>query len=455
MVVGARKPRRTTIGGAGLVLLRFSVVTGSTSSTGRRRLARLSATALFACVALSGTASAAPRIIAGDGADAGDWPSIARIEARYTVDGANYVSRCAGTVVSTRWVVTAAHCTYDGTTPLAPSALTAITGRSDLARLDEGQTIAVDAIVRHPDHVGGTLQADIALVRLTTPTTAPPMAVATPEGAEGYSSPAGVANVAGWGWTQAGTPGSGSTSLNEAYMPLRPTADCIAALRPYDDFDAATMICAGGPAGQPTTCHGDSGGPLVLFTGSGDSARPVLAGITSWGSPRCDSGVTAFTRVATFATFVAPALAEPAPVPVPAPAPAPVPVPADPPAAQPVPAPSLARGSSVPQDAIAPRLSELRVPPTIAVRGGRATRAITVRLRSSEPALVRITLLRSSGGVAHRRHSAVLARGANRLTLPRSLWRLRPGSYRLWIEATDTAGNSSAADAKIRARRAR
>ena len=427
----------------------------STISAGRRRVTRAPA-ALLACALLgafaglpAGAASAATRIIAGSAVTAGAWPSIARVEANYVVDGTNFVSRCAGTVINPRWVVTAGHCTYDGTTPLAPSALTAMTGRSDLTRSDLGQTIAVDAIVRHPDHDLDLLGSDIALLRLETPTVAAPMRVATPQGSGDYSSPAGVANVAGWGWTQ-GASGPGSTTLNEAHMSLRTARECLGLLAPYNEYDPATMVCAGGPAGQPTTCNGDSGGPLVQFTDTGDGPQPVLVGITSWGSPGCANGVTAFTRVAAFADFLAPAVDEPVPPPPPPPPP-----PADGPAA-PAALPALAQASSLPGDTSAPRLSELHVPSSIVVRDGRATRAIRVRLRSSEAALVRITLLRSSGGVAQqRRHTAVVARGTHRLTLPRSLWRLRPGSYRLRIEATDAAGNSGVADARLRVRRAR
>jgi hypothetical protein len=41
------------------------------------------------------------------------------------------------------------------------------------------------------------------------------------------------------------------------------------------------------------------------------------------------------------------------------------------------------------------------------------------------------------------------------MTLPRSLWRMTPGSYRLRIQATDAAGNSRTIQASISARSSR
>ena len=84
--------------------------------TGHRRLARVFAALLGgALIAASGPpaapASAAQRIIAGDAAQAGSWPSIARVEARYSVDGTNFVSNCAGTVIAPHWIFKAAHST--------------------------------------------------------------------------------------------------------------------------------------------------------------------------------------------------------------------------------------------------------------------------------------------------------------------------------------------------------
>jgi hypothetical protein len=291
---------------------------------------------------------------------------------------------------------------------------------------------------------------DIALLHLAAATTAPPLEVATADAT--YVSPLDVPNTAGWGWTQAGTPGSGSTTLNEAFMPLRANADCTAALTRFGNFEPSNMLCAGTSGVATTTCHGDSGGPLVVFAGDASAPRPVLWGITSWGAPRCDDGVTAFTRVTAFTSFLAPAVAEP---PLPA---APEPVPAPPVPAPPAPLgaaslPQLASASSLPGDTGAPRLSELRLPASVTLRDGRPTRAITLRLRSSEPAILRVTLSRG-GRALHGRHDAAVERGANRVTLPRALWPLRSGSYRLRIEASDAAGNTAVTRVTLHTRRA-
>ena len=98
--------------------------------------------------------------------------------------------------------------------------------------------------------------------------------------------------------------------------------------------------------------------------------------------------------------------------------------------------PQRATGSSVARDTRAPRLGALRVPASVTVRDGRPVRAITVRLYASEPAALRITLQRGSGAARRVLHGVYRTRvgaGEGRVTLPRALWRLRAGSYRLRI----------------------
>jgi hypothetical protein len=110
---------------------------------------------------------------------------------------------------------------------------------------------------------------------------------------------------------------------------------------------------------------------------------------------------------------------------------------------------------AAPVDRVSPTLSHFRIPGRVFVRRGRVTRPIVIQLRSSESATLRITLLRKSGRTLRPQRRAFLTRvgkGTSRMTLPRSLWRMTAGSYRLRIKATDAAGNSRTIQASIAAR---
>jgi|GEM_PF-2103951 len=420
--------------------------------TARRFIARSSAALLAgALVAAAPTAPAqaavpASQIIAGSAAPVGSWPSMAALEGHFST----FVSHCGGTVIAPHWVITAGHCTYGNDAPLTADQMTVTTGRPDLGDTSRGQTIQVAQIIRHPGYRIDLVGQDIALLRLATATSAPPMQVATQDAVASYRSPAGVANTAGWGWTAPGNSGTTSQTLNETYVPLRTNADCAAGLAAVAPFEPSNMVCAGasGPTAT-TTCHGDSGGPLVVFAGN----APVLWGLTSWGVARCDDGLTAFTRVAAFESFLAPALAE---IALPPAAPVPAAPAAAPAAPQPAtPAPASPSGRPVAGDSLAPALSRFQIPGTVFVRGGRVTRPIAVRLHVSERATLRISLMRTSGRLLRPQRRLFVAKvvaGTSRIVLPRSLWRLTPGSYRLRIEATDASGNGRAVLASIRAR---
>jgi secreted trypsin-like serine protease len=420
-----------------------------------RRLAR-SVTALlagaFVAQAAVSPAHADTRTINGAPTADGSWPSVAYIKTAFTAGGKNYTSNCTSTVVAPHWVVTAAHCTYGEPEPLTASQMTVITGRPNL-NTNTGVSHAVAEIVRHSGYRPGGLSYDIALLRLATATSAPPMEVALQSRVSTYQHLPNVPNVAGWGWTIPGDDTSSSDVLRETFVPLQSGNACSAELAHVAPFDPSIMVCAGtGQTGATTTCHGDSGGPLVIHN---SRRQPVLWGVTNWGQPDCNGGISAFARVAAFTSFLARAVPElaggagDAVVPVARPAgtaPA-VPVPAAMPAAAPT--------ASASRDAVAPRLSGVRMPATVFVRGGRPVRALTLKLRCSERATVRVYLLRRQGSKfaqARRYFVANVRKGASRITLPRGLWRLAPGSYRVQIRVTDAAGNTRAYSAAIRAR---
>ena len=103
-------------------------------------------------------------VVGGDETTAGQFPF--QVVIRYKGGFA-----CGGTLLSERWVLTAAHCVPDSATAL----YRVIAGEYDLER-SEGteQEVGVLTRIRHPDYIGGTiLRADIALLEIEPVTLVP------------------------------------------------------------------------------------------------------------------------------------------------------------------------------------------------------------------------------------------------------------------------------------------
>ena len=422
--------------------------------TAHRRIARTTVALIAGALAAIGLAPAtagaqSERIIAGTTASGADWPSIVRLDMSFTENGQGFTSSCGGTLVAPHWVLTAAHCTFGEASTLTAANFTAVIGRTNLAATNTGQSIGVTQILRHPgyNNAGGGLANDLALLRLATAPSAAPMEIAVPGGS--YTYQPGVANTAGWGWTIPGDKNSSSSILMQTFAPLRENNACAAELNSVAPFDASIMVCAGaGTTNGTTTCHGDSGGPLVIHTGS--PARQVLWGVVNWGKPDCSDGISAFARVTAFRSFLQPVFDELAP-PVAAPVAAPPPPPPPPP-----PAPVVAPPAAQATDTVAPRLDRFVIPAIVRIRGSRPKRGIAIRLRSDEPGTLRIDLQRRAGArfiQLRRSYRVNVARGTSRMTLPRTMWQLRPGPHRMRFTITDAAGNTRSYRAAVRVRR--
>jgi secreted trypsin-like serine protease len=238
------------------------------------------------------------RVVHGLQAERGQWPSAVSLS--IVKEGGRAASLCAGTVIDSRWVLTAAHCIFDRHWG-GVKALRAVTAFANSNVPRRGEALRIKSVIAHPDFavVPRTGKAtpglinDIALLELEASTTAPRQKLLADAGLPAGLAAGTLATVIGWGVTQPRRPDQHSDStqisktLLRADVPIADRSACDAFLAFPGSVSTAPIFCAGDARGGPDACNGDSGGPIFV---PGHAGEPLQAGVVSWGDGCAQSG---------------------------------------------------------------------------------------------------------------------------------------------------------------------
>jgi len=211
---------------------------------------------------------------------------------------------CGGTLLTSRVVLSAAHCHFYDSGHSVPSQMMHVyLGDYDARTQDSGEERAeVSRYINHPQFIKNTYDNDLSLIFLNRDirftATIYPACLANP----GRNYENTQVTAAGWGKDEKGDL---NNILKQVDLTTMNNQRCNYLLRNgLPDYllnellDVSdNMICAKGHF--KGTCHGDSGGPLML------KGSKTVIGVTSWGQQNCNlNAPSVFARVSSKLSWI-------------------------------------------------------------------------------------------------------------------------------------------------------
>jgi trypsin len=250
---------------------------------------RVALLSLFAVAALALAAAPAsaderdPRIVGGNVTTIAQHPWQAALVFDGTQFPGNDFQRqfCGGSLITSRIVLTAAHCVFDTDPEVAgqkldPDDVDVILNRTTLTGAG-GEVLNVQRVDFHPAYDPDTSENDVGFLRLSRPSAQTQILLAGSNDRDLWK-PGAETVISGWGATFDGDR-VGSDALKEAIVPMIGSSICGDPAVYGGAYVTAVMVCAGFLQGGTDSCQGDSGGPLT--TPAGGPRR--LVGVTSFG----------------------------------------------------------------------------------------------------------------------------------------------------------------------------
>ncbi|XP_011167330.1 venom protease [Solenopsis invicta] len=246
------------------------------------------------------------RIVNGEPALLGTWPWVTALGYRNSKNPNVPKWLCGGVLISSRHVLTAAHCVY-GREDLYKVRV----GDLDLNNDYDGATPFEDFIERktvHPQYNSKTFTNDIAVLKMSSEVRFTSLVRPICLPVDDYTRSKNLENtypmIAGWGSVY--FHGPSSSRLMQIQIPVRTQEECKYAYRNFpttviDD----RVLCAGYTQGGKDACQGDSGGPLMNAINPQNQKTFYVIGVVSYGYKCAEPGFPGvYSKVSSFLDFI-------------------------------------------------------------------------------------------------------------------------------------------------------
>ncbi|XP_076334745.1 chymotrypsinogen A-like [Tachypleus tridentatus] len=228
------------------------------------------------------------RILGGETVEEDSYPWMVRLKA-HLLNRPGYKINCGGTLISARYLVTAAHCVREG-----KDIIPVLNLQGKIYKNETSTTLEFDKIISHPKFNSMTLANDIAVLRLKTPLDQQGSICLSTSFDESKQDVTAV--VLGWGKTEQGK--GFSSTLRRGEVKIIKWKSCS---KTWGGTIGKEVLCAEGT--NQGICSGDSGGPLVLRK----AGRWSLIGVSSFtGGRNCSKSTmpNGFTRISYFISWL-------------------------------------------------------------------------------------------------------------------------------------------------------